>query len=254
MTILEQIDAKACGHTRFTLHLGELYLDKRYFNDKCTYIGCEERKAASPKVLERLSEELRDVKRECNISDDNFCEIIDIVSRKITAEIKALYPKWASSPVPYNVEIESRLAIVARREKAIAVDLIQSGNISTLLGRNQMSLFDERDHFVYLKTVDCHWQDAKDGMHWFKFGNSKDPHRRYAGEQVSLDQSMTFGLTWPVSKIGAREFEEKMKSLIIQHGFKTPEIKDGPKKREKFFSNMSDAVRLFREAYRRVAI
>jgi hypothetical protein len=254
MTSLEEIDAKACGHTRFTLHVGELYLDKRYFNDKCTYAGCEERKAASPRILEKLSEELRDAKREYNINDQDFCEVIDFVSRKIIAEVKALFPKWASSPIPYNAEIESALASIARREKAIAVDFIQSNNLPALLGRKQMSLFEENNHFVYLKTVDCHWEDARQGMHWFKFGNSKDPCKRYAGEQVSLDQELTFGMTWPISKTGAKDFEEKMKSLVVQCNFKTPEIKDGPKKREKFYSDMRDAVRLFREAYRRVAI
>jgi hypothetical protein len=254
MISTEQIEAKACGHTRFTLHLGELYLDKRYFNDKCTYLGCEERKAASPKILEKLSEELRGAKRECNISDDDFSEIIDTVSKKIIAEMKVLFPRWAGSPIPYNADIETALASIARREKAVAVDFMQSNNLPELLGRNQLSLFDDKDHFVYLKTVDCHWDDAGEGPHWFKFGNSKDPCRRYAGEQVSLDQSLTFGLTWPISKTGAREFEEKMKSLIVQYNFKTPEIKEGPKKREKFFSEMRDAVRLFREAYRRVAI
>jgi hypothetical protein len=251
--MIDEINAKTCGHTRYTLHLGELYLDARYFADKCTYVGCEERKAASPKILERLSEELRQCKRERNISDNDFSEIIDVISRKIIAQVKELFPKWASTPIEFNVEAERAISGIARREKAIAVDYIESGNIDEYLGRKQFDFFDEESHYVYLKTVDCHWADAEDGEHWFKFGKSKDPLKRYSGEQVSLDQKLTFGLKLPIAESRCNDFESCMKTLIAQAAFKTP-LNEGAKKREKFQCTMHDAARLFREAYRRTRI
>jgi len=61
---------KICGHTRFTLHLGDLFLDSRYFNTKTTYQNCEERLSGAPRILEIASDDLRKCKGESNLPDD----------------------------------------------------------------------------------------------------------------------------------------------------------------------------------------
>jgi hypothetical protein len=251
MTLL---NGKRCGHTRYTLHLGQLVLDERYFSKKCTYLGCETRMAASPKFLQSLSAELRQAKVEQRISDDEFASLIDAVSKKITTAVKLLCPTWATSTIAYDAALERQMASIAKREKAYAVELLRSKDIGSYIGAEQLPLFAEMAHSVYLKTVDCHWEDAAHGPHWFKYGHSKDPTKRYAGEQVTLDQEQTFGLVLPIHTGQGRLFEQAIKRLIVEQNITTPEGNDALKKREKFYAERRTALELFNRAYKEFSI
>lgn len=245
---------KRCGHTRYTLHLGELRLDTKYFSQKCTYHGCEPRMAACPKFLESLSAELRQTKVAHKVKDEDFATLIQVASKRITSEIKQRCPNWATSVIAYDASFEREMANIARREKAFATEMLAAKDLPSYIGSEQLPLFAERNHSVYLKTTDCHWQDAASGLHWFKFGHSKDPQKRYAGEQVTLNQDSTFGLILPIHSGQGRLFEKAMQGLIAQRNIATPEGPDAQRRREKFYTERSVAVDLFNTAYKEFAV
>lgn len=248
------VNGKKCGHTRYTLHLGELRLDTRYFSQKCTYHGCEPRMAASPRFLEALSAELRQTKVEQRVSDKEFAALIDVASKRITSEIKQRCTNWATSVIAYDAGLEREMANIARREKAFAAEVLRAKDLPSYIGAEQLPLFAELDHAVYLKTTDCHWSDAAFGAHWFKYGHSKDPSRRYSGEQVTLNQDSTFGLILPIHSGQGRLFEKAMQRLIAEGNIVTPEGVDAQRRREKFYTERATALDLFNRAYKEFAI
>jgi hypothetical protein len=248
------INGKRCGHTRYTLHLGELRLDTRYFSQKCTYHGCEPRMAASPKFLEALSAELRQAKVAQRVSDKDFATLIEVASKRITSEIKQRCTNWATSVIAYDAALEREMANIARREKAFATEMITAKDLPSYIGSEQLPLFAELDHAVYLKTTDCHWEDAAFGAHWFKYGHSKDPVRRYSGEQVTLNQDNTFGLILPIHSGQGRLFERAMQGLIAERNIVTPEGLDAQRRREKFYTERSIALDLFNRAYKEFSV
>jgi len=242
MINIQENDGKICGHTRFTLHLGDLFLDSRYFNTKTTYQNCEERLSGAPRILENISDDLRKCKGEFNVTDETFTRIIEKASQRIILEVKNKFPLWASQMIPYAIEVERSIQSIAREQKALAIDAIKSGHVDDYLGVKQLCMFDDFDHEVYLKTTDIEWQATQDGgLHWFKFGNAKDSIARYKDEQVSLNQKLTFGRIKKISKSRSREFERSMKSIIVQNAFESLESN----KKEKFKTTAKNAIKAF---------
>lgn len=247
MINITENDGKICGHTRFTLHLGDLFLDSRYFNTKTTYQNCEERLSGAPRILEGASDDLRRAKGEFNLSDDLFAQVIEKASQQIILEVKRRFPSWASQMIPYTTEVEKAIQSIAREQKALAVDAIKSNHVDDYLGVKQLCMFDDFDHEVYLKSTDTLWQSTQDGsLHWFKFGNAKDSVARYKDEQVSLNQKLTFGRIKKISKSRSRDFERFMKSIISQNGFESLESN----KREKFKTTAKNAIKAFDAAFK----
>lgn len=210
--------------------------------------------AASPRFLESLSSDLRQAKVGQRVSDKDFAILIDVASKRITSEIKKRCPSWATSVISYDATLEREMANIARREKAFATEMLSAKDLPSYIGSEQLPLFAELDHSVYLKTTDCHWDDAAFGPHWFKYGHSKDPSRRYAGEQVTLDQGSTFGLILPIHSGQGRLFEKAMQALITEGKIVTPEGVEAQRRREKFYTERATALDLFNRAYKEFAI